>query len=102
MRGAHTPPQECSAICNLIHARRSRAARSPRSAAEGRSIPEEGYGCPSSPRDRQEGFRAILVLLRPVVLGAAVLALGEALFGIRELLFEGAAVEVVRRDCLLQ
>src|SRR4051812_12830963 len=40
--GVGAPPQECSAICNLRFARRSRAACSLRSEAKGRSIPEEG------------------------------------------------------------
>src|SRR4051794_34518371 len=47
--GADAPPEECSATCNLALARRSRAAGSPRSAAEGRSIPEEGHRHPPLP-----------------------------------------------------
>src|SRR5262249_54153163 len=45
-RGPVLLPEECSAICNLVLARRSRAPGSPRSAAEGRSIPEEVYRSP--------------------------------------------------------
>src|SRR4051794_6790129 len=101
-RRAGTPPQECSAICNLFLARRSRAACSPRSAEEGRSIPEEGYRLPSSSGYREKRFGPVPIFLRPVVLGAAVLGLREAPLGIGELLVEHAGVEILGWDRLLE
>src|SRR4051794_8239542 len=56
----------------------------------------------SPPGDRKERFGAVAVFLRPVLLGAAVLGLREPLFGVGELLFQGAGIEVLGRDRLLE
>src|SRR3982750_2378120 len=56
----------------------------------------------SPPGDRKERFGAVAVFLRPVLLGAAALRLGEPLFGVGELLFQGAGVEVLGGDRLLK
>src|SRR5690242_13669499 len=62
-----------------------------------------GTGPPHSrPGDRKERFGPVAVFLRPVLLGAALFGLREPLFGVAQLLFELAAVEVLGRDRLLE
>ncbi len=63
VEGGQVPPEECSATCNLVLARRSRALRLRLSReAACRAIPEEGYARPP----RQPASRAP-ALLRPVL-----------------------------------
>src|SRR5260221_13515257 len=64
--------------------------------------PHFARGAPrSSLRDREERFRPVAVLLRPSVIGAPGLVLGEPLLGVGELVPERARVEVLGRDRLL-
>src|SRR5689334_4233623 len=81
----------------LLRGRSPRSRFSPKR-SEGRSILEEGCRYPSRPSDREERFCAVAVFLRPVVLGAALVGLRESLFGVGELLFQGAGVEILGRD----
>src|ERR1700761_244067 len=58
-------------------------------------------GLASSLSDLQEDLGALFVFQGAGPLGRAVLRLGEAAFGVGELLFERAGVEVVGRDRFL-
>ena len=88
-----------TATCNLIPAPHRGAATSG-AAPAGRAtqFPRRSPGSAgSSLGDRQERFGPVAVFLRPRELGAALVALGEPLLGIGELLFERAGVEILGR-----